>query len=164
LREGKMAATTKKKRTVSKTTSKRRVKKSDVPLREVESSMDELALDDFAHTTKEELRKLGDKIHEATDKGVHMVKDIADHVQRFASDATELTKLKIELHNLKSERTKLYTLMGEQLRNLYVSKKLTNIQRRFKEDFKRLDELESAIAQIESKASGIPIAEDIKKL
>jgi hypothetical protein len=54
--------------------------------------------------------------------------------------------------------------MGEQLRNLYVSKKLTNIQRRFKEDFKRLDELESAIAQIESKASGIPIAEDIKKL
>jgi hypothetical protein len=159
-----MAATTKKKRTVSKTTSKRRVKKSDVPLGEVESSMDELALDDFAHTTKEELQKLGDKIHEATDKGVHMVKDIADHVQRFASDATELTKLKIELHNLKSERTKLYTLMGEQLRNLHVSKKLTNIQRRFKDDFKRLDELETEIAEIERKASGIPIAEDIKKL
>jgi hypothetical protein len=159
-----MAATTKKKSKVSKTTSKRRVKKSDVPLGEVESSMDELALDDFAHTTKEELRKLGDKIHEATDKGVHMVKDIADHVQRFASDATELTKLKIELHNLKSERTKLYTLMGEQLRNLHVSKKLTNIQRRFKDDFKRLDELETEIAEIERKASGIPIAEDIKKL
>jgi len=164
LKGGKMAETTKKKRAVSKTARKRRVKKSDVPLGEVESSMEEMALDDFAETTKEDLRKLGEKIHEATDKGVHMVKDIAEHVQRFASDATELTKLKIELHNLKNERTKLYTLMGEQLRNLHISKKMTNINKRFKEDFKRLDELEADIAEIESRASGIPISEDIKKL
>jgi hypothetical protein len=39
---------------------------------------------------------------------------------------------------------------------------LTNIQKRFKDDFKRLDGLETEIAEIERKAAGIPIAEDIK--
>jgi hypothetical protein len=126
--------------------------------------MEEEALSDFTEKTKKELKVLGDKIHEATDKGVHVVKDIAGHVQRFAQDATALTKLKIDLHSLKSERSKLYSLMGEQLRNLYISKKLTGIKSRFKDDFKRLDELEAAIAEKEEKAKGISISEDIKKL
>ena len=163
-----MADTVKKKRTSKKKTVKRKTTRkiieSEVPLDEVESSMEGMALTDFAETTKEELKKLGDKIHEATDKGVHIVRDIAGHVQRFASDATELTKLRIDLHSLKNERTKLYTLMGEQLRNLYLSKKLTNIQKRFKDDFTRLDELEAVIAEKEKLASGIPISEDINKL
>jgi hypothetical protein len=167
-REGIMADTVKKKRTAKKKTVKRkttrkRVKK-EAPLDEIESKMEGMALSDFAEATKEDLKKLGDKLHEATDKGVHIVKDIAGHVQRFATDATELTKLKIDLHNLKSERTKLYTLMGEQLRNLYISKKLTTIKKRFKEDFKRLDELEAEIAEKENQAAGISISDDIDKL
>jgi hypothetical protein len=159
-----MAGKTTKKKTASKTTKKRRVKKKETPLEEVESSKEEIALSDFAETTRAELKKLGDKIHEATDKGVHIVKDIADHVQKFANNATELTKLKIELHNLKNERTKLYTLMGEQLRNLYISKKLTKIKTRFQEDFKRLDELEAAISEKEKLSSGISISEATDKL
>jgi hypothetical protein len=162
-----MAETVKKraarKKTVKRKTTRNTVK-NETPLDEVESSMEGMALSDFAEATKEDLKKLGDKIHEATDKGVHIVKEIADHVQRFATDATELTKLKIDLHNLKSERTKLYTLMGERLRNLYISKKLTAITRRFKEDFKRLDQLEAEIAEKEKQASGISISEDIDKL
>ncbi len=163
-----MAETVKKKRASKKKTVKRKtarkVNKKEESLDDVESSMEGMALNDFAESTKKDLKKLGDKIHEATDKGVHIVKDIAEHVQRFASDATELTKLKIDLHSLKSERTKLYTLMGEQLRNLYISKKLTGIKKRFKDDFKRLDELEAAIAEKEQLASGIPISDDIDKL
>ena len=163
-----MAETEKKKRASKKSTVKRKTarkrKTTDVPLDEIESSMEGMALSDFADSTKDELKKLGDKIHEATDKGVHIVRDIADHVQRFASDATELTKLRIDLHSLKNERTKLYTLMGEKLRNLYLSKKLTNIKKRFKDDFTRLDELEAAIAEKEKLASGIPISEDIDRL
>jgi hypothetical protein len=54
--------------------------------------------------------------------------------------------------------------MGEQLRNLYISKKLTSIKKRFKDDFKKLDELETAIAEKEKSAKGISISEDIKKL
>jgi hypothetical protein len=156
--------TVRKKRTAAKTPGKRRTPKKDIPLAEIESSMEEKALSDFTEKTKKELKVLGDKIHEATDKGVHVVKDIAGHVQRFAQDATELTKLKIDLHNLRNERSKLYSLMGEQLRNLYMSKKLTGIKKRFKDDFERLDELETAIAEKEKSAKGISISEDIKKL
>ncbi len=153
-----------KKKATKKTTRKRIAKKNIESLEEIESSMDKMALDDFAETTKADLNKLGDKIHEATDKGVHVVRDIADHVQRFARDATELTKLKIDLHNLRSERIKLYTLMGEQLRNLFISKKLTKIKTRFADDFQKLQEIETAIAEKEKSASRISISEDIDNL
>lgn len=158
-----MAGKTTKKKPSTKTAGKRRTKIKEVPLEEVESSIEGEALTDFADNTKEQLKKLGDKIYEATDKGVHVVKDIAEQVQRFAKDATELTKLRIDLHNLKGERTKLYTLMGEQLRNLYVSKKLTYIKKRFKNDFIRLEELEKEISDKEKRVSKISIIEDISK-
>jgi len=148
-----MAATKSRKKTPGKTTRKTAgAKKKNVSLDEVETSLEAMALTDFTSSTRDELKKLGDKIHEAADRGVHIVKDIAEEVQRYAKDATERTRIKIELHNLKAERDKLYTLMGEQLRNLYKSKKLTNINRRFKEDFKRLDELEKEINEHEKQA------------
>jgi hypothetical protein len=154
-----MANTTKKKR-VSARARKPSAgrKKKDVPLEETESSMEKMALLDFAENTKEELRKLGDKIHEATDKGVHLARDIAEDVQKFARDATHLTKAKIELHNLRTEKEKLYSLMGQHLINLYREKKLTKIATRFKEDFKKFNELESAIAEKEKEAAGIKLS------
>ena len=148
-----MAVTKSRKKTLGKITRKKAgAKKKNVSLDEVETSLEAMALTDFTDSTRNELKKLGDKIHEAADRGVHIVKDIAEEVQRYAKDATERTRIKIELHNLKAERDKLYTLMGEQLRNLYKSKKLTNMSRRFKEDFKRLDELEKAINEHEKLA------------
>ena len=97
-----MANTKTVKKTTRKTVRKTAVrKKKTVSLDDVESSMEKLALDDFAETTKEELKHLGDKIHEATDKGVHVARDIAEEVRRFTKDATELTKLKMEIHHLK---------------------------------------------------------------
>jgi hypothetical protein len=144
-----MARTTAKKKASSKTTKKRTRKVKAAPLEDIESSMEKMALTDFAETTRAHLKKLGDQIHEATDKGIHVVKEIAEEVQRFAKDKTELTRIKIELHNLKAERDKLYALMGEQLRNLYKAQKLPNIKKRFKADFARLDELEKAIEEHE---------------
>lgn len=140
-----MAKTIAKRRASSKSAKKRRTKEKVISMEEVESSIEKMALNDFTETTKQQLKKLGDKIHEATEKGVHVVKEIAADVQRFAKDKTELTRIKIELHNLKAEREKLYKLMGEQLRNLYKSKQLTNIKKRFRADFERLEELEEAI-------------------
>jgi len=127
-------------------------------LEDIESLMEKMALSDFAESTKEELKKLGDKIHEATDKGMHLAKEIAEDVQQFARDATNLTKVKIELHNLKSEKEKLYSLMGQHLSNLYKEKKLTKIATRFRDDFKKLNELESAIEQKEQEAAGISLS------
>jgi hypothetical protein len=147
-----MAKTVIKRKTQSKSIRKKRTKQKETPLEEVESSMEGIALTDFAETTKEQLKKLGDIVHEATDKGVHVVKDIAEEVQRFARDKTELTKIKIKLHHLKAEREKLFTLMGEQLRNLYKSKKLTDIKKRFKADFEKLEELEKTIDEHEKQA------------
>jgi hypothetical protein len=135
-----------------------RRKKKDTPLEDIESSMEKIALSDFAESTKEELKKLGDKIHEATDKGVHLAKEIAEDVQQFARDATNLTKVKIELHNLKLEKEKLYSLMGQHLSNLYKEKKLTKIATRFRDDFKKLNELESAIEEKVNEAAGISLS------
>ena len=133
-------------------------KKKAAPLEDIESSMEKMALSDFAENTKAELRKLGDKIHEATDQGVHLAKEIAEDVQKFARGATNLTKVKIELHNLKEEKEKLYSLMGQHLSNLYKEKKLTKIATRFKDDFKKLNELESAIEEKEKEAAGISLS------
>ena len=153
-----MANTKTVKKTTRKTAKKKTArKKKTAYLDDVESSMEKLALDDFAETTKEELKHLGDKIHEATDKGVHVARDIAEEVRRFTRDATELTKLKLEIHHLKVERDKLYKLMGEHLRNLHKVRKLGNIRSRFKDDFQRLDELEAELADREKMASGISL-------
>jgi len=154
-------ANTGKKRTASGKSSKPTVrrKKKAASLEDIESSMEKMALTDFAESTKEELRKLGDKIHEATDKGVHFAKEIAEDVQKFAKDATSFTKVKIELHNLKSEKEKLYSLMGEHLSNLYKEKKLTKMATRFRDDFKKLNELESAIEEKEKEAKRISLSQ-----
>lgn len=152
-------ANTQKKRTASARSAKPSVrrKKKAATLEDIESSMEKMALTDFAENTKEELRKLGDKIHEATDKGVHLAKEIAEDVQKFARDATTFTKVKIELHNLKTEKEKLYSLMGQHLSNLYKEKKLTKIATRFRDDFKKLSELESAIEEKEKEAARISL-------
>jgi hypothetical protein len=141
-----MAQTTKKRKVGPRSgrTSTRRIKR-DIPLQEVDSSMEKMALSDFAESTKKELKRLGDRIHEAADKSVHLAKDIAGDVQKFARDATDLTRTKIDLHNLRAEREKLYSLMGQHITNLYKENKLTKIKTRFKDDFAKLDELEAAI-------------------
>jgi hypothetical protein len=144
-------------RTKNKETSARSAKPSTrrkekaATLEDIESSMEKMALSDFAESTKEDLRKLGDKIHDATDKGIHLARELSEDVQKFARDATNLTKGKIELHNLKTEKEKLYSLMGQHLSNLYKEKKLTKIATRFKDDFKKLNELESAIEEREKR-------------
>lgn len=153
-------AVTKKKKTAASGAKKAttRKKKQTESLGGIESSLEKMALTDFAESTKEELRKLGDKIHEATDKGVHLAKEIAEDVQKFARDATNLTKVKIELHGLKAEKERLYSLMGQHLCNLYKEKKLTKIATRFRDDFKKLTELESAIEEKEQEAAGISLS------
>ena len=153
-------ANTKKKRTASAAAKKpsTRRKRQGTSIDDIESSPENMALTDFAESTKEDLRKLGDKIHEATDKGVHLAKEIADEVQKFARDATNLTKVRMDLHHLKKEKEKLYSLMGQHLSNLYKEKKLTKIATRFSDDFKKLNELESAIEEKEKEAAGISLS------
>ncbi len=114
----------------------------------------------YDETTRDQLRKLKDKLSEAADKGVHAIRDAAGKIHQFAGDATELTRLKIELHNLQKEREKFLILMGEQLRNLHKSDKLRNIKAKLKYDFEKIDEIEKTIAEKEREAARL--AADIK--
>jgi hypothetical protein len=107
-------------------------------------------------------QKLGETFNEAKDKGVHAVKEVAEKIRLFAHNATELTKLKIDLHHLKKERANLFTLMGEQLSNLNKSKKLKGIKTKFTHDFKKLDELGATIADKEKAAKNFTA--DLKKI
>lgn len=151
-----MAKATKKRRKTSKSANlKRRKTARKTSLAEIQSSMEEMALMDFAKSTKNDLKKLGEQIHETTDKSVLAAKEIAEDVRNFARNATSLTKLKIELHTLKAEREKLYSRMGKKLGSLYRAKKLTGIQTKLKKDFKKLSELDSAIRKNEKLAAKI---------
>jgi hypothetical protein len=100
----------------------------------------------ISDSTREQLRKLGDKLGEATDKGVVIAKDVAERVRHFASEATELTKLKIELHKLKNSQERITLGIGEKLVSLYKAKKIAQIESTFKNEIARLEKLKAEIS------------------
>jgi hypothetical protein len=109
---------------------------------------------DTLDSTRKQLWKLGEKLYEAKDKGIHIAKEIAEEVQRFATDATELTRLKLEIHNMKKDRDNLLMLMGEKLKNMYHAGRLSNVRSKFQYDFNKLEELEAQIIKKEKEAKG----------
>jgi uncharacterized protein Yka (UPF0111/DUF47 family) len=112
---------------------------------------------DMKESTDEKLRRVGDKLSDAADKGVEVIKDVFGKVKDFSVDAAELTKLKVEIHRLKSERDRLYTVMGEKLWELKDSEKIKEVQAIFQDDFDKLKELESDISQKEKQAAKISL-------
>lgn len=116
-------------------------------LAEVESSMDRIAIKEFAESARADMKRLGDKIHDAADQGIHVVKEIAKEVRKFSLNATDLTKVKVDLHNLSKEKERRYALLGKKLKKLYNTQKLTNIKSKFNKDFEKLGKIESEIAQ-----------------
>jgi len=108
-------------------------------------------------TTEEKLRKMGDKLSEAADKGVMALKEVFERVKDFSSDAAELTKLKIEIRNMKTDRDKLYASIGKKLWDMKKSAKLEKIQSIFSEDFNKLEDFEDKIAKKEKQAEKISL-------
>ena len=111
----------------------------------------------LSDSTREQLSKFGDKLSEATDKGMNVAKDVAGKVRHFASEATELTKLKIEILKLKNSKDKLFFDMGKKLWALYESKTLSEVHSVFIKDFHELERLEAAIANKEIEVSKIKL-------
>jgi hypothetical protein len=108
-------------------------------------------------TTEEKLRRMGDKLSEAADKGVMALKEVFERVKDFSSDAAELTKLKIEIRNLKSDREKLYASMGKKLWDMKKEDKFRNVQSAFSEDFAKLEKFADKIAEKEKQAEKISL-------
>ncbi len=144
-----MAETPSRKKTTKKAAPKKAAKKKAAPKREkaITSYMSD--------ERKEQLSQLGDKLSEATEKGVHVAKDVAERVRQFASDATELTKLKLEIHRLKNAQDQLFYDMGKKLWALYESKTLPEAQTIFTDDFQEMERLRAAISNKEAGAKDI---------
>lgn len=109
----------------------------------------------ISDATQMQIRNLKEKVISAKDREKIILKDITEKVRNFANKATQLTKLKIELHNLQEEHEDLLKVMGDNLWNMHKADKVTNIKSKFKYDFKRLAELESEIAEKKKTASEI---------
>jgi uncharacterized protein Yka (UPF0111/DUF47 family) len=140
------------KSTKSKKTTQKAVKetvKSKDEVREKEIPLNE--------STEEKIRRVGDKLSEAADRGVEVIRDVFGKVKDFSVDATELTKLKVEIHRLRSERDRLHTVIGEKLWDLRNSNKIQEIKSLFAEDFKKLEELNETIKKKEKDASKISL-------
>lgn len=119
-------------------------------------------LHDSLDGTKHQLSTLGARLQEAGHRGMQFVREIAEEVHRFATDATELTKIKIEIHNMNKERETLLQVMGEKLKNLYHANQLKNIRSKFSYDFKKLDELEASIREKQKDADTLSL--DMKSI
>jgi tRNA U34 5-carboxymethylaminomethyl modifying GTPase MnmE/TrmE len=109
----------------------------------------------ISKVTQRQIRNLGDKVISAKDREKLLLKDITEKVRNFANKATQLTKLKIELHNLREEHEDLLKVMGDNLWNMHKADKVTNIKSKFRYDFKRLEDLESEINKKKKSASEI---------
>ena len=146
---------TKKKRSAKPGTTA--VKKKPARKKPKKAASDEAAemVSHISDATQKQIRKLGKKIISTKDKEKLLLKDITEKVRNFANQATQLTKLKIELHNLNEEHENLLKLMGDNLWNMHKANKVTNIKSKFKYDFKRLEEVESEIADKEKTASEV---------
>ena len=150
--------TSKPKAAAKKTTQPKAAKKPEpAKVKEQEPTAAEETREKEFETTEEKLRKMGDKLSEAADKGVLALKEVFERVKDFSSDAAELTKLKIEIRNMKTDRDKLYASMGKKLWNMKKSAKLENIQSTFSEDFNKLEDFEDKIAKKEKQAEKISL-------
>lgn len=148
--------TVKSKSPAAKNISDQQMDKTMEQLRELGSALGKAAdkgVYDVSESTRDQIRKIKDKLSDTADKGAMAIKEVAEKIHLFASEATELTKLKIELHNLHKEREKFLLLMGEQLRNLHKSDKVKNIKTKFKYDFQKLDEIEANISEKEKEVT-----------
>ena len=108
-------------------------------------------------STEEKIKKVGDRLSEAADKGVDVLKEVFEKVKDFSFDAAELTRLKVDIHRLKSDRERILTVMGEKLWELKDSEKLRDLKALFEEDFKKLKSLEDEIEKKEKSASKISL-------
>jgi uncharacterized coiled-coil protein SlyX len=152
---------TSRKRTASRKPSEK--KQSEVNASPLLAEKHEQPLADAAmEKTRQQLHKLTEKLHEAAEKSIHAIKEVAADIQLYAKDTTELTKIRIDLNHMIKERQKLLMLMGEKLRNMHRANKLTRIPAKFADDFRKLDDLEDEIEEM--KKTEDALAEEIKNV
>lgn len=102
-------------------------------------------------------RNVGDKLGEAAQKSMDAARDILEKVRFFASGATELTRLKIDVANLKSDRKRFIEEMGEKVWQLQKSGKLDKASDELKPTFQKVEDLESRISEKEKEIKKVSL-------
>jgi hypothetical protein len=139
--------TVKKKLAKKKTATTRKILKK--VLKKISASEKKEMITHITDATQKQLQKIGDKVSATKEKDIGILKDLAKKIRLFANDATELTKIKITIHNLKHEHDSMLKVMGENLFNMHKSKKVKNVDTKFKYDFNKLEAIEKEIADKE---------------
>ena len=88
----------------------------------------------------------------APDQGAPKRARIAD-----AIDAADLTRLKVDIHRLKGDRDRIFTVMGEKLWEMRDSEKMKDLLSSFEADFNKLQALIDEIKEKEKAASKISL-------
>jgi hypothetical protein len=153
--------TTTKKATAKKTSTVRTTAKKPAAPKSVKKEQpkikEEIVNQEKSDSTEEKIKKVGDRLSEAADKGVDVLKEVFEKVKDFSVDAAELTRLKVDIHRLKGDRERILTVMGEKLWELRDSEKLGELRTLFEEDFKKLKSLNDEIEMKENTASKISL-------
>lgn len=100
----------------------------------------------ISDATKKQLQIVGKRLQTAKEKEARSLQDISGKIRQFVITTSQLTKLKIEIHNLKEEHENLLQVMGENLWNMHKAGKTTRIQSKFKYDFQKLKDLEKELS------------------
>jgi hypothetical protein len=116
----------------------------------------------ISEATGRQLKRFRKGLGSAAETEPKVLKDISEKVRQFANKATELTRLKIELHNLKEEQETLLRVMGENLWNMHRAGKMTRLKTKFRYDFNRLEEVVTEIK--EKKRAATRITRSLKKI
>jgi len=106
--------------------------------------------------------QLGDRLSDVTDKGVQAVKSVFQRVSDLAGEASELTRLKLDLVKIKGQRDNAYVELGKKYYSLQKMDKVKGFKTTFGVDLERIDELEANISQKEEELERINFAEKLK--
>ena len=90
---------------------------------------------------------LGDKLGAMAEKVFESMKIGVQKLSDFASDSSQVAKIKFEILNLNSDRRSLLRDVGQKLWKLHKEKSLENIEEKFKNEFNKIAEMERKIAQ-----------------
>jgi hypothetical protein len=99
-------------------------------------------------TTKTDFSEdnLGERLNMIAQKAYDAVKDGVQKLSDFASEGSQVAKMKFEILNLSSDRKSLLRDVGQKLWKLHKDKSLQNIDEKFKKEFAKIAELEKQIA------------------
>lgn len=101
---------------------------------------------------QEKVARISEKVGDAVKKG-------SERVAKFTGSATRLSRLKMEIHNLRNQLHKVHLESGKKLWQMHQENKLSEIDTAFSEEFAQIADLEKQIRTKEKEAEAISLVE-----